>query len=357
MKTSVIIALVCAASGAGGSDRPAQADGPSVAAPAPLPGTEPVEPARPIPPGYACGVHVLRAPAELAPAIEARLAALSACGRRLDVWIVRAQDGLYVIARDELGRVRERVVPDAEVASALIASWVEIDAATPLTGAANIQPSPASSGRFVAPPASELAAPLAPPAPELDRVPAVRAAASADDPTVGLTVFAGFTSGGMTTGGALIDHDLWRHEGLSVAAMAVLTRDVASSYYIVRWDDDFFKETGRWGGAMMVELHRRFGTGRLRFTPSVAFGLGATRHEILTAGEAPVGELAMPVMVGETTLGPKIVAQAALGVRIAASLDLELSAGWMFTGYQASDRGVDPSDHALVGGIGLRHDR
>jgi len=329
----------------------ARADGAAPVVPRVLPGGEPAA-------SGPCGVRLMRAPAELVGAIEGRLVALSACGGRLDVWIVRSDDGLYVIARDELGRVRERLVPDAEVAAALIASWVEIDAAAPMTGAGLVTLSPRAPAvsPMRQPPISDLAAP---PLVEVGDglAPTEATGAIEVERTMGLTVFAGFTTDGMTSGGAVLDHDLWHHDGLSIAAMAVITRDVASSYYVVRWDDDFFKETGRWGAAALVELHRRFGTGRLRFTPSIAFGLGATRHEILTAAPVQTGVLAMPTIIGESTVGPRIVATAALGIRVATSLDLELTAGWMFSGYPAGDRGIDPSDQAIVGGIGLRHDR
>lgn len=322
-----------------------------------VPGTAPVEPARVIPPGWTCGVHLLRAPVELARSIEDRLAGLSACDGRLDVWIVRAVDGLYVMARDELGRVRERVVPDAEVAAALIASWVEIDLATPLTGAgarppvviaAAIEPERRSRAVSSAAPLTDV----------VEDIPPVRLAGGATPlaRTVGLTVFAGGTTGGMTTGGAEIDHDVWSHEGFSIAAKAVLTRDVASSYYVVRWDDDFFKETGRWGGAAMLDIHRRIGTGRCRLTPRIAFGLGVTRHEVLTAEDVGAGELATPVMINETTIGPKIAASVAFGIRVAAKIDVELAVGWTYSGYPSADH-VDPSDQAIFGGIGLRHDR
>jgi hypothetical protein len=154
----------------------------------------------------------------------------------------------------------------------------------------------------------------------------------------------------------VIDHDVWSHEGFTVAVGAVVSRDVASSYYVVRWDDDFFKETGRWGGAAMLELRRRIGTERVRMTPSIAFGLGVTRHEVLTAEDVEAGELATPVMINETTVGPKIAASLALGIRVARTIDVELAVGWTYSGYPSAAN-VDPSDQAVVGGIGLRHDR
>jgi hypothetical protein len=52
----------------------------------------------------------------------------SHCGAPLEVRIVETREGLYVFARDTDGRVRERVVPDAQSAGVLIASWAAADA-------------------------------------------------------------------------------------------------------------------------------------------------------------------------------------------------------------------------------------
>lgn len=315
-----------------------------------------------------CGVRIERAPGDLAESIERRLVALSACGGHLDVWVIRSEDGLYVIARDELGRVRERVVPDVEVAAALIASWVETDAAAPLTtaGILPLPPPPAPPTAAMAPAPARVAQvddPSVPPwrAPYSDVgeyvIPPDASAAPGSEPTMGLTAFAGMTLGGMTTVGATIDRDILDHDGVSIAAMAIVTRDISSSYYIVHWDDDFFRETGRWGGAAMLELHRRFGTGRVRISPSIAFGFGATRHEVLVAPDVATGEIAMTMMKSEVTYGPRIAASLALGMKVAPSVDLELTAGWMFTAYESGGDGVDPSDQAVVGGLGLRYSR
>lgn len=83
-----------------------------------VPGRVPAQPA-------ACGIRLVHPPVDVGPLIDSRVAALGACAHQLDVWIVRTPDGLYLVAQDSLGRIRERLVPDAEVAAALIASWVE----------------------------------------------------------------------------------------------------------------------------------------------------------------------------------------------------------------------------------------
>jgi hypothetical protein len=314
------------------------------------------DPAPPVP----CGVQVRRAPPDLGEAIRLRLAQLSACDVRLDVWIVRAEDGLYVIARDELGRVRERIVPDAEVAAALIASWVEIDVSMPLTGTGLLAAPAAPAVRVAIADDAPIRAPARPPLSDVgERVvpPGGDAAGEPIGSTLGFTVFAGFTQAGMTTGGAVIDRDVLAHDGAAIALMAVVSRDVSPTSEVPTADDDFFRETGRWGGALMLELHRRFGTGRIRVTPSIAFGFGATKHEILVAPEVLPSPITTPVTKSETSTGPKLAASVAIGVHVSANLDVELGAGWMLTAYQSGARGVDPSDQAIVVGVGMRYDR
>ncbi len=55
--------------------------------------------------------------------VEQWVAAEPRCASSLDVRIVPSDGGLYIIAIDERGHARERVVPDPDSAGALIASW------------------------------------------------------------------------------------------------------------------------------------------------------------------------------------------------------------------------------------------
>jgi hypothetical protein len=303
----------------------ARADGPSVAALTPT-----------------CGVRVVEAPAGAGRAIEARLAALAACDARLDVWITDADaGGLAVIARDPGGRERTRVVPDAAVAAALLASWVEMDRAsrTPAAAIASVA-APAGApladvGERVIPPDERRASPAA--------------------KTVALTAFAGGTTGGMISAGGALDLDLWRHHGLSLAALVVIGRESRTPPDLSEIAPGFFRETGRWTSAALVRLHRRFGTGRLRITPALAFGGGVTHHGLIAA-QVDQGGTATPEHRTELTAGFRVATTLALGFRITPSTDLELFGGWMLASYQARN-GVAPADHTLAAGIGVRYDR
>jgi len=83
--------------------------------------------AQPRPP---CAVTIARAPDAVRTVIEQFVAAEASCSVKLEVRVVPTEGGLYLLARDDSGRVRERVVPDAQSAGVLVASWVAADSNT-----------------------------------------------------------------------------------------------------------------------------------------------------------------------------------------------------------------------------------
>jgi len=74
-----------------------------------------------------CAVEIVRAPEGVREVVDHWVAAEPKCAARLEVRIVATKQGLYVIARDGGGRVHDRVVPDAQTAGVLIASWAADD--------------------------------------------------------------------------------------------------------------------------------------------------------------------------------------------------------------------------------------
>jgi hypothetical protein len=80
--------------------------------------------AQPAPP---CEVVIARAPDAARAEIERWLAVEPHCARGLEVRIVETTDGLYLFARDDRGFTRERMVPDAATAAALVMSWAADD--------------------------------------------------------------------------------------------------------------------------------------------------------------------------------------------------------------------------------------
>ena len=87
--------------------------------------------AQPVTQPSPCEVTISRAPDEVREAIEAWVNAEPRCTTSLDVRVVPTDGGFYLFARDGAGRVRERVVPDAQAAGVLVASWVADDLITP----------------------------------------------------------------------------------------------------------------------------------------------------------------------------------------------------------------------------------
>jgi hypothetical protein len=74
-----------------------------------------------------CEVTIARAPDDVRTVVESWVQAEPSCNVKLEIRIVPTEGGLYLLARDEQGRLRERVVPDAQSAGVLIASWVAAD--------------------------------------------------------------------------------------------------------------------------------------------------------------------------------------------------------------------------------------
>ena len=121
------------------------AAGPALAQPAPPPAPAPAPaPAAP----STCSVTIVRAPDPVRQTVEQWLAK-EHCTLALQVRIVPTEGGLYLLATDEHGRVRERIVPDASSAGVLIASWAADDglggAAPPVAAPPPPPPTPPAS--------------------------------------------------------------------------------------------------------------------------------------------------------------------------------------------------------------------
>lgn len=84
-----------------------------------------------------CQVTIARAPDDVRQVIETWVRTEPQCSIALEVRIVPTDGGLYLIAHDEQGRIRERIVPDAQTAGVLVASWIADDNAPPPAPAAD----------------------------------------------------------------------------------------------------------------------------------------------------------------------------------------------------------------------------
>ncbi|HEX5063055.1 MAG TPA: hypothetical protein VFV99_26955 [Kofleriaceae bacterium] len=78
-----------------------------------------------------CEVTFVRVPETVRPIVERWVQAEPKCNTKLEIRIVPTAGGLYLLARDPSGRIRERVVPDAQSAGVLVASWIAADSLSP----------------------------------------------------------------------------------------------------------------------------------------------------------------------------------------------------------------------------------
>jgi len=74
-----------------------------------------------------CGVTFVRAPDDVRDVIEQRLRAEPRCASTLELRVIAADGGIYLIAQRPDGRIHGRLVPDAQSAGVLVASWVADD--------------------------------------------------------------------------------------------------------------------------------------------------------------------------------------------------------------------------------------
>ncbi len=110
--------------------------------------------AQPSPPPH-CDVTIAHAPDEVRAEIEGWLAQETRCSLALEVRVVPSEGGYYLFARDALGRVRERVVPDAASAGVLVASWAASDGFSAPTPVESL-PQPSPTTFTPAPPSSPI---------------------------------------------------------------------------------------------------------------------------------------------------------------------------------------------------------
>jgi hypothetical protein len=264
---------------------------PALAQPAPM--APPPMPAPGPAAGGGCNVNIVRAPDPVRQTIE-RWLANEHCTLALQVRIIPTEGGLYVLATDDHGRVRERIVPDAQSAGVLIASWAADDG---LGGAAPPPGIADAGGPPVAPPAPPAASYGPPtgygpaygggnayggPPPSFNsmsfRAPGQYAPndelpppAEVEHPKKLLSLAAGF--GANSSGGLRLELELWNHSNWIIGASAGITGSTMSvtdysgsgSYYdanvtdftlavtlgrIARWGDWYLR--GNAGVGLMI---------------------------------------------------------------------------------------------------------
>lgn len=96
-----------------------------------------------------CGVTFVRAPDDVRYVIEQWVRAEPRCVMGLELRVVPTEGGYYLLARRADGRLHERLVPDAQAAGVLVASWIADDGSP--QGAPAPTPAPIPAGPATAP--------------------------------------------------------------------------------------------------------------------------------------------------------------------------------------------------------------
>jgi len=78
-----------------------------------------------------CQVTFARAPEDVQKVIETWVRAEPRCVTTLELRVIPTDGGYYLMARDADGRTHERLVPDAQSAGVLVASWMADDSVPP----------------------------------------------------------------------------------------------------------------------------------------------------------------------------------------------------------------------------------
>jgi len=202
-----------------------------------------------------CHVIIARAPDDVRAAIDQWVERETSCGVTVDVRAVPTEGGYYLIARDEDGRVHERIVPDAASAGVLVASWV-----------ANWEPVPPPEPESESAPESELG---------LGPVPEPEPVAAPEPPHhrahwVALDAMAGAADGGSLAGiRGEVDLLVGKHWRLGVAGMIGEGQIVMNA---AGWNGNFQGPMSTDDQAALLYLTREIRLGPWRVRP--AFGLG-----------------------------------------------------------------------------------
>ena len=222
--------------------------------------------AQPVTRPDACGASLAYAPDDVRVIVEDALRQEPSCNSTLELRIVPTDGGLYLFARDEQGRVRERLVPDAQSAAVLIASWM-VDDSRPF---APPPPPPVAAfpKRAVPPPAAAL---------QVDAVPAV----AAEPKRTGIVIGGGPIFGDGDNMGARIEVDIKRWKGLAfgVAGQMISAFAIADGGDAQPWHELDVTDMSATGYvAFLFEL------GNWQLRPSLGAGFTYTRATELDNG-------------------------------------------------------------------------
>lgn len=302
--------------------------------------------AQPVTQPGTCQVTISRAPDPVREVVEAWVRSEAQCSVALEVRIVPTDGGLYLLAQDARGRVRERIVPDAQTAGVLVASWIADD------NAPAAAPPPVTSP---APP--PIVAPVRAPARAESVTPpglapiALGAAAPVSAPVQStwgsVAALVSMTGGG--GGGVRGEIDLWSRGRWSIGAAASLAESQRTMYspygagYITARDLK-----------AMAYVSRTWSRGRWQLRPAAGVGLVHTEG-VVYDGNTTFYSVAgtFPTVDVSLSLSRELGSQWAVYTGpLATVLDQEFTASSSSSNYPMT---ISRGDIDVVWLAGLRH--
>ncbi|HPH68062.1 MAG TPA: hypothetical protein PLF40_20035 [Kofleriaceae bacterium] len=260
--------------------------------------------------------------------------ALGGCKAELEVFIVKTESGYYLLVRDSLGRMQDRLVPSLELAATLIASFAEspLDVAplraTPAFDAENPdQASPAN-------------APAARP-PEALNVPWGRTTAA---------VLVGRESHNLQVQAVDVQLDVGRL-GQQVAAASVSYQREVADAAVVLTDDNIASFLARRDGIWVSGYLRYASLRTFAVEPTIGLGAAVMWQRRVIASSAP-GTL--PVYTNDAALALR----GTLGLQASYALDSQVRIVTSIQGVAAAATEAGGGvDFAWLAGIGIRYTR
>jgi hypothetical protein len=227
----------------------------------------------------------------------------------LEVRVIATEGGLYLLARDESGRVRERIVPDATSAAVLVASWAADD--TPVIPTMNAKVAESFGPGTVQTPVALAPASLATTAP---------AETSSARPS--LLIGGTFTTNRDNHGyGLRAELDLVTYGNWTLGIAAAMGRGsmnhVSMNHVLNTWSEaDYRLDTTDYSA--LAYIGRNIELGRWRLRPT--FGLGAIR----TTAHSEAGDEIARDVSRTFELSVTLAREIGWGWAIAASTDIGL---------------------------------
>lgn len=291
--------------------------------------------AQPVTRPDACGATIAYAPDDVRAVIEDWLRGEPSCSSTLEVRVVPTDGGLYLFARDEHGRVRERVVPDAQSAAVLVASWMADDS----------RPAP-------------------PPPLELPRhEPPARVAVPPARPTAEL-VDGGSSTPARTSAGhwlalgplfvprghglrAELDLHSWGAWTIGVSASAASIDGIAM--YIDRYNQPMPTSMDIVDAAGLASLTWRIDVGGWQLRPSAAIGFTYTRTSIAMVDDSDVWN-PLYYTIEDAGLAPTAELAVRIGHRLGDSWQIDAGPGITYfgTGPRTYERSSERTFYAAV---------